>query len=447
MRVPAPSVPRAEPVGSLAWLDAAIGRLLDPLIVLWLLLATSSVIPLLFSDPNVTTISAQTRAMLRILNLPGLALAFVLLVLHFREVAAVLARHPTLPLLLLWVWCSVAWSLDPEVSGRRALSLTAYTIIACWLAATYRPDAVVRRMVLVLLGVLLLSLALAVALPGYAFMVGGQFRGAFTHKNGLGEHLVISALFFLLAWQFRLMPRILVGPGLLLVAGMTALAGSATTLIVLLLLLGVQPVLAVARLPPPQAAAWLLFLGSAGLFLALAAILSAQSLLALLGRDLTFTGRTDLWSHVWGMIQERPLLGYGYGAYFELPAVASYLLAALRWEIPNAHNGFLEAWLGLGTPGLVLVVSFLLGGLVRGWRLVRQAGPEDVPGRLAGHLALLYLAVYLARNLSEANLMSQTGLGWVLAVAAVLMTGRRPGPAPGAQRPVLGPRPAAAATR
>ena len=82
MRVPALSGPTVEPAGAPSWFRPAVARLLDPVIVLWLLLATSSVIPLLFSDPSSTTLNAQARATLRVLNLPGLVLAFVLLVLY-----------------------------------------------------------------------------------------------------------------------------------------------------------------------------------------------------------------------------------------------------------------------------------------------------------------------------------------------------------------------------
>jgi O-antigen ligase len=270
-----------------------------------------------------------------------------------------------------------------------------------------------------MLAVLLLSLVFAAALPGLAFMPdGGQFRGVFTHKNVLGQQLVIAAILLPLAWQARLIPRPAAALGLLLVVAFAVPTGSATSLVILLLLLGLKPLLSLLGLPRGAAAAGVLLLVTLSALLALAAVLALEPLLGLLGRDLTFTGRTGLWAYVVSMIAHRPLLGYGYTVFFDLPSVAHYLQAALRWDIPNAHNGYLETWLGLGLPGVLLATGFLAGGLLQSLRQLAGATP------LAARFAFLFLAVYLVRNLVESDLMSQTQLSWVLAVVAVLLADR-----------------------
>ena len=43
--------------------------------------------------------------------------------------------------------------------------------------------------------------------------------------------------------------------------------------------------------------------------------ISTNSLFELMGKDPTLTGRTDIWGYVMPYIYQRPLLGWGYGAF------------------------------------------------------------------------------------------------------------------------------------
>src|SRR5687767_2179947 len=128
-----------------------------------------------------------------------------------------------------------------------------------------------------MLAVLLLSLVFAAALPGLAFMPdGGQLRGVFTHKNVLGQQLVIAAILLPLAWQARLIPRPAAALGLLLVVAFAVPTGSATSLVILLLLLGLKPLLSLLGLPRGAAAAGVLLLVTLSALLALAAVLALE---------------------------------------------------------------------------------------------------------------------------------------------------------------------------
>lgn len=400
-------------------------RLLDGCVVVWLSLASGAVLPLLFSDPGSTELGEGAKAVLRLFLLPSLLLAPVVALTRPRSMLALAVRHWPLGLLLLWVWCSVAWTLDPGATIRRATALTAFTVIACWLAIAYEPRALLRRLAWALLAQVALSLALAAVLPAYALMPDDRLlRGIFLHKNVLGQVLTFAAILLLLGWQFRFLPRIatFLGLGLVLVAA--ALAGSITACLLIAAMMVLQLLLHLATLGRVRAAASLLLAAAIGSLLVMAALLLLEPLLGLIGRDLTFTGRTDLWAYVVRMIELRPLLGYGYGAFFELPAISAYVLDTLHWAAPNAHNGYLETALGLGLPGLALVLLFLLGGLATALRTLACAGRAG-PDRLPGAFAVLYLAAFLLRNAAESDLLSQSQLSWVLAVLAVILASRR----------------------
>lgn len=408
---------RPDPVyGSMARLWS---RLLDFLIIFWLFNFSGAVFPLLLQGTK-PTLSEADEAILRLLLLPTLILAPLFLLLRTRQLARLLADHWLLPLTIAWIWCSLAWSIDPSLTGRRALALTANTIIACYIVVSYRPEALLKRLAWVELMLLGLSVAFAVALPHLAFMpTDGSFRGVFTHKNGMGQCLVISAIVLAVALKTGLVPRVWAITGLVLVAVLVVPTQSATALLLVLSLALLHVVLAITRLPVIAAAAALLIaLAGAGLAL-LTGLLFIEPIMAALGRDLTLTGRTDLWEYVIDAISLRPILGYGYNVFFDVPEVIAYTKEVLKWGIPHAHNGFLEIWLGLGVVGVALAVPFLVGGLVRAVRGL--ADPADVASRFA----FFYLVLYLGRNLTESDLLSQSNLSWPLAVFAVLVqTGR-----------------------
>jgi len=382
----------------------------------WLFICSSAVFPLwmLGREPTLTAAASET---LRILLLPSLIAAPILLVLRWRAVTGLLCRHPCLILLGIWIWLSAIWSVEPGVTLRRAASFSANTVIVAWAAVTFSPAVLARTLAAVALAILGLSLLFGICLPDLAFMPdSGEFRGVFTHKNGMGLGLLLAALLIAVAWHARLMPR----PTLLLgYAAIVALAvpvGSATTVMLLLILAGLHLPLVIAAWPRRMAAGGMLFLLLGCVSILLPLFLARNRIILALGRDVTLTGRTELWDFIDGFIAQRPITGYGYGAFFEVASVAEQISARIGWGAPNSHNGYREMLLGLGLVGLVLALGVLLGALVRAVRgFIRD--PHDLPSRFA----FLYLCLYLFRNFSESDLLAHSDLTWTLAGFAILL--------------------------
>lgn len=88
---------------------------------------------------------------------------------------------------------------------------------------------------------------------------------------------------------------------------------------------------------------------------------------AAMGRsdDLTsLTGRVPLWEELLDTIEESPIIGHGYLAYWT-PEQVEYLGDLLKWEIPHGHNMYLDVMMDGGIIGLSLfVLVFLMGILV-----------------------------------------------------------------------------------
>jgi exopolysaccharide production protein ExoQ len=82
-----------------------------------------------------------------------------------------------------------------------------------------------------------------------------------------------------------------------------------------------------------------------------------DSLLEMIGKDPTLTGRTDLWDYVLIYIHQRPWLGWGYSAFWSPSNLASVEISeVLQWHVPQAHNGLLEMLLNAGFVGTAFFI-------------------------------------------------------------------------------------------
>lgn len=80
-------------------------------------------------------------------------------------------------------------------------------------------------------------------------------------------------------------------------------------------------------------------------------------------RDLTFTGRSDVWDIQFDDLKRsrNGLLGFGAGGYWGEVKYHPYsTIEQLDWEPHQGHNGYLDIRLMLGIVGLIMLVLFLL---------------------------------------------------------------------------------------
>ena len=122
--------------------------------------------------------------------------------------------------------------------------------------------------------------------------------------------------------------------------------------------------------------------------------------LSFFGRDVTLTGRTGLWGGIIQSISKRPILGYGFYAFWQgLNGESANLILANHWVFGYAHNGMLEILLQLGIVGLGAFLITFFQGTKNAWicfQSGRSIGVEWYTGIL--FLTLLY-------NIDEATVL------------------------------------------
>jgi O-antigen ligase len=347
------------------------------------------------------------------------AMTVLILVSNWRSVRVLFSATWPVLLPVLLAACSVYWSVDPQLSLYRTIALAGTTAFGMFLAIRFSLEEQLRLLALVLGVVACASVLVALLLPEYGVMTGphsGAWSGVFFHKNPFGRIMALATLvFFLLVIGSReLRPVALLGMALSIALVFASL--SEASLIVALACLAGVGVLSAVRLSRRKRIVALLIGATVGALTAIWAIQHGETILARLGRDPTFTGRTELWVLLLEKARVHPWLGYGYGAFWRGDiGVSGEVQEALHgWYPIHAHNGFLDLLLELGTVGLLI---FLLPLGIYGYRTYAWGLAQRSP---LCYWPPTYLLFLILSNLAESALVRQNNIYWALYISAVL---------------------------
>lgn len=324
-----------------------------------------------------------------------------------------------------WIWplslvalaiLSSAWSDEHIFTFRRALILAATSVFALYVGSCFDRDEQLDLFGWMSVIAVTGSFFMAAFFPQYGLshdLHSGDWKGLFPHKNALGMQMAFAMI---VLWIGRpkgvakwLMVSAGTGAAILLI-----LAHSATSLALTILIFMFYAAFHIFRLRRSRTLPLWIALTPLVVSLAIGAVAEKDKFLALLSRDSTFTGRTELWSAVADAIQVRPVLGYGYAVFWRWGATgdASDVITAIHWTgVEQAHNGYLDLCLDLGLAGLIL---FACGFFAAFRRAAREFTTES--GRLA-KWPLMFLLFFFLYNFVEGSLLQLYTFLWVPYVA------------------------------
>ena len=327
-------------------------------------------------------------------------LAVLTLVLAMRENTQGLATllSPAFVLFAGWLCFTVLLSFDPSTSIRRFALTACVVAVAASLPLLAKSQQEMMRwfgiaalvlLAICYLGILLapkLSIHLATDLqePGLA----GNWRGSFGHKNvasGIMAMLLFVGIYFIRAGG------VLSG---LAIVGLVSLfmqysAGkSSLTLCISVLLL--TSLTSVVRSFWGRAVMLLTPLALLNMF-SVGAVMSESlaEIAKLLPLDSSFTGRSDIWGFALQSLQGRLATGYGFASFWGSSAMQN-LPEGKEWAAfaAHSHNGYLDTTLGMGLPGLVLLIVAVVVKPLRDFQAADEGGNN-------GPLAMMFLRIWL----------------------------------------------------
>jgi O-antigen ligase len=257
------------------------------------------------------------------------------------------------------------------------------------------------------------SFAAGLLTPSIGIMTAehpGAWAGLWTHKNTLGGIMALGVAICAAAAISQPERRVFWAAAALAAFALVMLSTSKTALIASALGLAIMTGCGLMRRGPISAIlVWAAALSSVVIAVGIV-FLAPDVLVAALGRDLTLTGRTDIWDAARRFVEARPWLGYGYYAFW-LPenGPAYWVRQAVKWQVASAHSGWLELALGMGRIGVVLFAVQLFATLRRGASAVFDSR--------AGLWAPAFLAVFVLYTLSESHVLQANNLFWTIYVA------------------------------
>jgi exopolysaccharide production protein ExoQ len=345
------------------------------------------------------------------------------------------------PLFIFLIWCfiSVTWSQYPleTLLGSGLQLITAYVgyVLASTLSWGQLLKTLSSAFKFILASSLLLELYVAVfirgplnpfvdAVPGYAWVEGNLFNGAdiqgiVGNRNLLGFVALLSICIF--AIQFFASKKNVRHAIWFVVAFGTIYLTQSATVTVAVVAVFLLSLLAISmRKLLVQNHKYLYYFGGGAIIALLAVcVIYSSPLLALIGRDDDFTGRTTIWSNVWNLVAMHPIVGWGWVSYWT-PWVEPFTNLAILdgTQFLQAHNALLDIVFQTGIVGAVLAIAVAIIASIRSWRIA--VNPVKAKTDLLNVvpfqtlLPVLLMACLLVQSLSESRLLIEGN--WLLFV-------------------------------
>ncbi|HEY1260565.1 MAG TPA: O-antigen ligase family protein [Stellaceae bacterium] len=312
---------------------------------------------------------------------------------------------------------STLWSIDPDTTLRRGFLYLVLVVGTIGLVGNLDGDELMDLVMLSSGVAAAASLLLLAAVPHQAVMYPlGELRGVFPHKNVLGAVMaagVLASLHCIRLGRRRRTSAVL----LLLFAILAILSRSVTSLLIIVTLCTASGVVALLRRSGVRRLVGL-YCAIVGAIclppIATLVMLHPASVIEAVGRDPTLTGRTELWPFVLNDIAQNPILGWGYSAFWSPRNPAAVEISyAVKWHVPEAHNGILEMLLNIGAGGASIYGLLWIRNFYLGLRCL------DTAGREMGVTAILCCAAIVLTGISETVLLEP----FQLSTSLFFMTG------------------------
>lgn len=347
----------------------------------------------------------------------------LLIILHWKRVLYVSTADKLLLVLVGLCVTSILWSASPSFTIDEVKALLRSTMLGAYLAARYSIKEQMQLWAWVLGIAALLSIMLEFK------SINASWSGLFTYKNFLGQTMTFAAVLFLTMTLKQGKKQWLALSGCIIAAILVFLSQSKSAYLVFGVLLLILPLYKLVKLHYKLRVVLLIFAMLLGGSLIILAIGNLETLLVdILGKDLTFDGRTTIWALMLDKVREQPWLGYGYSGFW----TSDHALYVLKnsWALTggnanvearfNAHNSFMEVLLQLGFIGLLLYIFSFLTTLARSVYLYGFL--VDPVERLRIFWILQSLIAIFLFNWSDSNGVLGSGSMWSFYVSIVFST-------------------------
>ena len=376
--------------------------------VAMLLYCTLGLLPAITGDPS-DSAHADGNPLALAVQTAFYLVAFCLISIHWRTVVRGAWKAKWILLLVFVAVVSTVWSQSPLFTFRRSAVMLATTVFGIYFGSRFTVPEQLRLLGWTCALIVFSTYFIAILLPHYGVEhldSPGAWRGAFLQKNALARAMVLSMFVF----YFARPPagRWLRWVGIAAALCLLVLSKSATGIVVLSVMVAILPLYRLLRTKFTFAIPVFIVLGVVAVGSGFLFYMILPALLGMLHKDLTLTGRTEVWHALLLPVANHPWLGYGFDTFWTAAGESATVAQEVSWGVAGGHNGLLDVALDLGILGLSVFVAGYVVICRRALRLVRKA-TGTVPLWLCTYLvfALLY-------SLSESTVFRLSSIFWIL---------------------------------
>lgn len=396
---------------NVTWLTRAEAALT----LLCLLMFSNALIGPVFAPQTADLAAAEENsAVLRLVWPPVYAMTLLMAGLRFSYFMRVLPALFMTGLLVGLCYASNFWSIDPSTTVRRTLAVAMTTVFGLYLAARWQGRDLVQLISLAFAVLTLGSYFVCICVPSLGVhndINAGDWKGLWYEKNQMAAIMTLGFIASC-ASAYIAPERRKYWIGLaVLIFGLVLMSKSKTSLLCCLVAAVAYPVLLALQRGGVLSIVFVWLAASMALLCGSVFYAAPEIVFKLLGKDPTLTGRTEIWASLMRLSDKHPWLGYGYKAFWTPTSVpAAVVRKETNWDVPSAHNGWLDLLIQLGWTGVLLFGAVL--GVGYFCALFRFARVRD------GFFSVLILLLFTFLILSESFILSQNSLIWALFVCA-----------------------------
>lgn len=326
---------------------------------------------------------------------------------RIKSVLSLVYQEKWIALICACCLISTFWSIEPSETFRRSLALIGISMAGLFIGMKYEPKQQIKMLAACLGIAAIASLLAGLIAPGIGTVPDGAWQGVFYLKNSLARMMTLGALCFALLAIGQRRFRMISIAMIVLCFTLLFLSKSVTGAVVSVFLFAFLPFRRVLLWNNRRLIALMVVVALLAVPLGLWLMGHAVDILYTLNRDPTLTGRLPLWHFVKQEILTRPMLGFGFSAFWS-GSEAARIQSVVNWDAPNAHNGFLETRLGIGWVGLGILLISLAANFLRS---VRAAREEEDFGRWWPFMFFMFLVLY---SFTESSLLSVNSVLWLM---------------------------------
>ena len=334
--------------------------------------------------------------------------SLIILSKRFNKVLSLIRSEKYLSFFVLLCLVSALWSEHSLISFKRSFQLFVMFLVIIEALLNIEPKVLLKQLKIVVSAYVFFNLYACRFIPAAIDPVFGTWRGMEVQKNMLAQTTLYCFLSSIVFFSFDKKTFARLYDALLLLISVLIIykAHSSTMVIVLVIIAFMSLMFKIESIFSKKLGIGRSLLGLTFLFIlcfSVIFLIFSKEIFGLIpgyfGKDLTLSGRVDIWEFVWDDIERKLWFGYGFATYWIMGSAKLEIFASYfeGFMVNEAHNGYLEIILQLGIIGFIFFLFPIVAYIYRTFKL-------------NSNLAILIIVSIMTLNYTE-SVLFKVGLG------------------------------------